>query len=636
MNKTKLLALSLCSICLIASAQTPAYLSISNDSPTSVQLNWTNQVGTTYTVLSTSDLTTPLSLWTPLEDAFSGDATVSASISAMDTPYGFFDVEIPTNSGVQIYSPTNGQTVSGTIAIGVGAQIGTQIQGVNLYLDDAQVGFIDSGGISFNLDTTHFTNGLHTVYVSAMDTGNGTTTTTPIALDFENPVRWLDADSLFQSFVPIDVESDIYPADWAVFVSDTNGTIVRAFSGSTSDGNINTNWDGNDNYGNYLPDEAIYNVSVVVTSSGSGNAMMQSSSLARNSTPSVVSARPNRHGVMEYEIAESVPNPMVTYSNMLKTYSQLPDNEKIIFPPFEYLTNESSAPMIKKISVRDMYMLQHPISNSGNSGLRAQGISANASSNGSGGSTSATLWRETAWNSGEIVLAQQHILGITGIMWNGTVGNLMNNVKNLVSLAESEVSGNRSVYQGSTLVMQQNGDFDMVKTALASSNPNTREFYFWGHGAINGNAIGFREGTPNDGITVTDLKNLLRNFYLPQVGNSSQKIITHKPFDLVFLDGCMTGVGSMPEAFGIPKAALNYTSNNKHKRAFMGWGGTISLSILDTESLKWSLAFWNALLSDPTGTTVMQAQAAAFLQHPSAGNGAPMETYGDPSLTWSN
>ena len=107
---------------------------------------------------------------------------------------------------------------------------------------------------------------------------------------------------------------------------------------------------------------------------------------------------------------------------------------------------------------------------------------------------------------------------------------------------------------------------------------------------------------------------------------------------MVFLDGCMTGVGSFPEAFGIPKAVAGstYNDNHKHKRAFMGWGGTISLSILNAESLNWSLAFWNSWLSDPTSKAIIQAQADAFLAHPTGGSGAPMETYGSLSLKWSD
>jgi hypothetical protein len=626
-------------------AQDQPYLSISNDSPTTVQINWTNQVGTTYRVLSTSDLTTPLSLWTPLEDAFSDDVNVSASISSTNTPNGFFNVEIPTNSGVQIFSPTNGQTVSGVITVGVGAQIGTQIQGVNLYLDDAQIGFIDSGGIAFNLDTTHFTNGLHTLYVSAVDTGNGTTTTDPITLDFENSVRWLDADSLFDSFVPIDVESDIFPADWEIFVVDTNGVTVRTLSGSTSDGNINTNWDGTDDNGDIMPAQASYKITVAVASGGFGDSLAMrssrigtSSSLQLSSGLTVASASPNAYGVTEYTVEEPAPDLTAIYSAYWESYSNTPDSEKILYPQLPPMPTDAPTLITNKLSPLEMFMAQHQTQTSSSGSSQTMAMDAGFGGSGSTGSTSTTLWRETSWTSGEIILVQQHILGLTGVLWNGTVGNLMSNIKDLVSLAEDQVSGDRSVYQGSTLVMQMNGDFAAVNTALASSNPNTREFYFWGHGAVNGNAIGFREGTPSDGIKAKDLAALLGNSYLPASNGDPALFTTTKPFDLVFLDGCCTGVGSFPEAFGIPKAVAGstYDDNHKHKRAFMGWGGTISLSILDTESLNWSLAFWNALLSDPTGTTVIQAQATAFSQHPSAGDGAPMKTYGNLSLKWND
>ncbi|HEY5297743.1 MAG TPA: Ig-like domain-containing protein [Verrucomicrobiae bacterium] len=614
-------------------AQSPPYLAISQDSTTTVQINWTNQVGTTYRVLSTSDLTTPLSLWTPLEDAFSEDVTVSVGASIAVTPIDFFNVEIPTNSGVQIFSPTNEETVSGVITVGVGAQIGTQIQGVNLYLDDALIGFIDSGGIAFSLDTTHFTNGLHTLYVSANDSGNGTTTSDPITLDFENPVRWLDADSLFQSFVPIDVESDIFPADWAVFVADTNGTIVRTFSGSTSDGNINTNWDGNDNDGATLPDESAYTITVVVTSSGSGDSMMMTaSSLASTSGATSVSSTTNPHGVPEYTVQKPAPNPLTAYLEILAIYNQLTPQEKLIYPPLPPVpANNPYATTLVKMSAQDMFLAQHQTANTGTTPMDA------GSGGGSSGSTSTTVWREAAWNSGEIVLTRQNLNGTAGLVYNGVVANLFDNIRTLVTSAQGDIGGDRETYEGSVLLMQHNGDFGQVKDALASSSPNTREFYFWGHGAIDGNAIGYREGTPNDGIKVSDLKPLLGNYYLPQVGNSSQKIITHKPFDFVFLDGCMTGVGSFPEAFGIPKAVASstYDDNHKHKRAFMGWNGTISLSILDTESLNWSLAFWNTWLGNPN-SGVEAAVIQAFNQHPSAGDGATIALYGSKLLKWND
>ncbi len=647
MKKIKLLALSLFSVCLTAGAQTPAYLGITNDSPTSVQINWTNQVGTTYTVLLTPNLTNSLSQWTPLEDAFSGDSTVGVEISMANTPIGFFNVEIPTNSGVQIYAPTNGQTVSGTIAIGVGAQIGSQIQGVNLYLDDAQVGFIDSGGISFNLDTTHFTNGLHTVYASAMNTGNGTTASTPITLDFENPVRWLDADSLFDSFVPIDVVSDIFPADWEIFVTDTNGVTVRTISGSTSDGNINTNWDGTDDNGDAMPAQAAYKITVAVAAGGfGGSAMMRPSNLATgsslplNSSLTLASSNPNAYGVVEYTIEEPAPDFAAAYSAYWESYSNAPDNEKILFPPLPPMPTDAPTVITNTLSPLEMFMAQHQTQTSNTGSHRMMALNANFGGSGSTGSTSTTAWRETSWNSGEIVIARQKLTGLTGITFDGTAASLCNNVKNLVAEAQDEIDngGRRGVYGNSVMTMQHNGDFAGVKTGLSSGNPDTREFYFWGHGAINGDAIGYKEGTPTDGIKVSDVITLLGNSYLPAKDGDPALFTTTKPYDFVFLDGCMLGLGSFPEAFGIPKsiAGSTYDDNHKHKRAFMGWGGTISYSILDTESMNWALSFWSSWLGDPTSKTVVQAQSDAFTAHPSGGDGVPMKTYGNLSLKWND
>jgi hypothetical protein len=227
-------------------AQAQPRLSISRTPPASVQVNWTNQIGKSYHVFFTTNLTKPFSL---LEDAFSPDTLVTVYASTADSPVGFFRIQIPTNSSTasaQIFSPSNSVTVNGEISVRMGAQLGTQVQGVNLYLDDALVGYLNSGGMNFTLDTTHFANGTHTVYVGGVDTANNETLSSSITLDFENSVRWLDASSMFNSFVPIDVTSDFFPANWLVTVTDTNGTIVRTITGSTTDGNISTAWDGTD------------------------------------------------------------------------------------------------------------------------------------------------------------------------------------------------------------------------------------------------------------------------------------------------------------------------------------------------------------------------------------------------------
>jgi hypothetical protein len=605
----KAMSVIICSSSFVIMAQNQPYLRIKKDSPTSAQVSWTNTVGTSYRVWSTPDLTKPFSLWSPLEDAFSDDTNIQVSISTTESTARFFRVSIPTNGtlpAVQIFSPTNNQTVSGTIAVGVGAQITNQLQGVNLYLDDALVGFIDSGGVRFDLDTSHFANGSHTLYVAAVDTANNEVSSSTITLDFENSVRWLDADSLFQSFVPVSVVSDIYPADWIVSVSDTNGVTIRTFSGTTSDGIIQTSWDGTADNSVAVSDEAVYKVTIAVTSQNSGSFSMMSSSSTMESSD-----------ISSTSDVETL-DPTAAYFQMLENYSNAPDNIKMIYPPLPPPPSLISTTRSTATAMREMSPMT-------------------SSSSGSSGSSSTTVWREAAWNSGEIILSRQKITGMAGLFFDGAVGNLLVDIRNLITTAQDSVNGDRGTYQNAILLMQQNGDFSSITNALKSANPNTREFYFYGHGGIDGNSIGFRDGTPNDGIKVSDLKPLLRNYDSSAAGNSPQKIITHKPFDFVFLDGCMTAVGSFPEAFGIPKTLTSryYLTNNKHKRAFMGWDGKLSLSILDTESINWSLAFWNSWLGDPTSTTVEQAVTEAFHEHPGAASHAVLQIYGYTGLTWS-
>jgi hypothetical protein len=90
----------------------------------------------------------------------------------------------------------------------------------------------------------------------------------------------------------------------------------------------------------------------------------------------------------------------------------------------------------------------------------------------------------------------------------------------------------------------------------------------------------------------------------------------------------------LPEAFGIPKAipGSSYARDNKKKRAFMGWNGKVTASILDTSSLTWSLAFWNAWMASPD-TLLRDAIDTANAQSTPSGG---IVTYGDATLTWAN
>jgi hypothetical protein len=622
-------ALAFC-LALNANAQSRPVLSISKTSSTSALVNWTNQIGTSYHVWFTTNVAGPFSL---LEDAFSPDPMVAVYASTADTPLGFFWVQVPTNAttaSAQILSPPNAQIVSGEITIRMGAQLGTQIQGVNLYLDDALVGYLNSGGMGFNLDTTHFANGQHTLYVGAVDTANNETTSSSSSLDFENSVRWLDASSIFNYYVPIDVDSDIYPADWLVTVSDTNGTIVRTISDSTTDGVIHTSWDGTDDYGQLLPVENLYHVTVDVVASG-GASMIRASSLASAVGARSVSFTTNPYGVPEYSVQNSAPDPMMAYLNVFSIYSQLSQKEKLFYPPLppRPISNPYATTTVK-ISAREMFLAVHKTSSASLS-FGAGTASPNAGSSSGSGSTSDWVWWEAPWNSQQIIVARVPIPGAFGTI----VANDCNQIAALIGAAQETVGDNRAVFGGYVQVVQTSSDVYGLTNQFV--NQNVSAFYGYMHGGTNGNTI----GTQTVGISAIDVGAQLGNTNVPSLGAGPYAgklgILTHKPFNFVFLDGCNTGRGDFPEAFGIPKnvAGSQVDNAHRHRRAFMGWTGPVTFQF-DSSHINWTMTFWSDWLGSSYNTTLTHAINAAYTSNPSVLNNVPIKWYGNGSLTWSN
>lgn len=626
-------------ICINASAQTPPKLELIKDSPTSAQINWTNQVGTSYRLWFTESLAP--SAWTPWADAFSEDTNVVVSVSTTETPAAFFRVQIPTNGtlpAVQIFSPTNNQTVSGEIAVRIGAQLGVQVQGVNLYLDDALVGYLNSGGMKFDLDTTHFANGSHTLYVGAVDTANNETLSSSITLDFDNPVRWLDASSMFNSFVPIDVESDIYPADWLVSVMDTNGIIVRTITGSTSDGIIQTSWDGTDENSQPLPVENLYQITVDVTET-SGSSMMMATSFGGALGATSVSSKTNPYGVPEYTVQQSAPNPLTAYLETLKIYEQLSEKERLIYPPLPARPLDNpNATVTVKMSAREAFLASHTTTSTTLSSTKysESTASANASATPQSGSTKTLVWWENPWGSGQIVLARVPIPGINGTK----VENNFNQIAVLVGTAEDTVGYHRSVYGGYVQVVSSGSDVTQLKNNLNVSS--VRALYFYGHGNTNGNVF----GTTTSGISAKELATLFGNYYIPSLPASygalagKQAMITQKGFSFIFLDGCNTALGDLPEAFGIPKkvsgAEISETSGHVHKRAFLGWTGPVTFQF-GSDHIDWSFKFWTVWMNGgDADVSVTRAIELANDHRPSVLNDAPIERYGNGSLKWSD
>ena len=611
-------------------AQSQPRLQIANSSPSSVLVNWTNQVGTSYHVWFTTNLARPFSV---LEDAFSADPLVTVFAATTETPIGFFRIQAPTNAttpDVNILSPTDSQVVSGEISVRMGAQLGAQIQGVNLYLDDALVGYLNSGGMNFTLDTTHFANGPHAVYVGAVDTADNETLSSAITLDFENSVRWLDACSLFNYSVPIDVTADLFPADWLVTVTDTNGTIVRTMTGTTPDGNIQTSWDGTDDLGRMLPVENLYQITVDATESGSSSTLLSSASLVSTLNATSISSTINAHGVPEYVVQKPVANPMSAYLEMLEIYRQLTPQEKAIYPLVRPVRPDKPGTPIK-MSARDLFLATHQ---SSLTTLDATGgtITPAASNSTGSGSTKTLAWWENPWSSGKIVMARVPIPGTLGT----TVANNCNSIATLIGAAEDVVGHSRSVFNGYVRLVSAASDVVSMTNDLADSGVTA--FYFYGHGTANGNAL----GTQSAGVSARNLSLMFGNYYIPTVSSGpaagKSVLVTHKGFNLVFLDGCNTALGDLPEAFGMPKAVSGAMIDDAHlhKRAFLGWTGPVTFQI-DSSHIDWSLQFWTAWLDEGNAdVTVAQAIQVAYQHDPSVLNNVPIRMYGNGSLKWSD
>ncbi len=487
------------------------------------------------------------------------------------------------------------------------------------------------GGIAFNLDTTHFANGLHTLYVGAVDTANNETLSSSITLDFENPVRWLDACSMFNSFVPIDVDSDIFPANWLVSVTDTNGTIVRTISGSTSDGIIQTSWDGTDNNGQPLSVENLYQINVDVTTTG-GSSMLMASGVASTLEATSVSSTTNPYGVPEYTVQKPGPNPLTAYLESLAIYTRLTPEEKFIYPPLpDRPANDPSATTTVTMSAREMFLAIHQASGTA-LGMAAGTATPNAGSSMTSGATKTLVWWENPLTSKQTIVARVPIPGGFG----DTVASDCNEIAGLIGAADGVVGNNRGVYGVNVQVVQTSSDVYGLTNEFA--DPNVTAFYFYGHGNTNGNAI----GTQTAVIGAKTVGTLLGNFYLPSLNSTwgrfagKPAMVTHKPFNFVFLDGCNTGLGGFPETFGIPKAVSGAAINDAglHRRAFMGWSGPVVFQF-DSSHLDWTLQFWTAWMDGGNGDiTLADAISAAYQHDPSVLNNVPIKWYGNGSLKY--
>jgi hypothetical protein len=251
------------------------------------------------------------------------------------------------------------------------------------------------------------------------------------------------------------------------------------------------------------------------------------------------------------------------------------------------------------------------------------------------GSTKTLVWWENPWSSGQTVLARVPISGAFGTV----VQNYFLQIRDLIDGATDTVGNNRGVYGNDSIyVIQNTNDLRGLTNNLA--NFRARALYFYGHGNINGNAF----GTETAGIFAKDLGALLGNYFFSSLPSSyaafagKPALQTHHPFSFVFLDGCNTGKGDLPEAFGISKRVSGGTIDDAglHKRAFMGWTGLVTFQF-DNTHFSWTQKFWATWVDgNAYDTTLTQAIIAANQSQPSVVNNVPIIWYGNGSLKWSD
>ncbi|HEY5297557.1 MAG TPA: hypothetical protein VIK59_06510 [Verrucomicrobiae bacterium] len=110
---------------------------------------------------------------------------------------------------------------------------------------------------------------------------------------------------------------------------------------------------------------------------------------------------------------------------------------------------------------------------------------------------------------------------------------------------------------------QGNTDWQAFRNALY--NPDSRNLVYFGHGGPNG--LGYNPANTNRYISATEIGSVLHTLPAGQTNRHS--------FRFVFLDGCSTAKGSLPEAFGMIHRenvlGQDYADASMRYSAFVAW-----------------------------------------------------------------
>jgi len=142
-------------------------------------------------------------------------------------------------------------------------------------------------------------------------------------------------------------------------------------------------------------------------------------------------------------------------------------------------------------------------------------------------------------------------------------------------------------------------------------------FYYFGHGSPNSFGIGPNSSVtapPTNDITAFWINRTLYNFPAANFPTNSH------PYKLVFIDGCMSGTGALPEAFGIP--SVQYSTNDFmaagiNSRAFVGFKKNVTIAIDQINAYEPALqAFWSGWLGNRSIHEIVTNCQQAFPSYP--------------------
>lgn len=435
------------------------------------------------------------------------------------------------------------------------------------------------------------------------------TLSAPITVFFLNIVRWIEPVNGFETYVPISIRSDVFPTSWTVYVENEAGTIIRTFGGTTLDGVVETEWDGNDSNGVPAPANAAYRVLFTL-----GELEIQGASGGTGSgawaPPTPVFGGYNAYGIPDYEVTTPLPAlPAIFFDKEV--------HERIargLLPPLPPLTGRhlEGTSLGQSMLTRRVSIVEAAMSNPGKTSASLESWS--SASTAAGFSPPAfndvIVWREASWNSGEIILARQRFYGLVlPATMNTVYANNLATLRSDISQAQIDDDRlqNRGVYGNSVFVADVANDFDVLLNDLAQ--PGVRDLYYIGHS--NGEAIGYSEGSKNNGITSDRLALALGNF---RVRNSPRwdgrwLFIFNKPFRFVFIDGCLSARGTLLHTFGIIPDN-DHTRLGKKRRSSIGWLTTTQNSIINQNQSQWSARFWKEWVNVDNGDYDVWLQTA--------------------------